>query len=108
MFCLFYALIGIPLALVVLAGIGNRISHFLTRLDERLKKGWFPPKIGAVIRAVLLFMFGFCLFVLIPAALFTLKEEWSYGDAIYYSMITLTTVGFGDLVAGTVKVASIY
>lgn len=27
-------------------------------------------------------------------------EEWSYLDGLYYSFITLTTVGFGDYVAG--------
>ena len=33
------------------------------------------------------------------AALFTHYESWSYFDSIYYCVITLTTIGFGDYVA---------
>lgn len=38
-FCIFYALTGIPLALVVLGGIGMRLSALAGKLDEKLNKG---------------------------------------------------------------------
>ena len=41
------------------------------------------------------------LFILIPAlVLIHIEVKWSYLDAIYFSFITLTTIGFGDLVPG--------
>ena len=44
---------------------------------------------------------GFLVFIFLPAGLFTfLEERWNYLDAVYYSYITLTTIGFGDLVSG--------
>lgn len=38
--------------------------------------------------------------LLIPPFVFMSVEKWSYLEGIYYSFITLTTVGFGDYVAG--------
>jgi voltage-gated potassium channel Kch len=35
--------------------------------------------------------------VLIGSFLFRLLEGWSWLDAVYFSVVTLTTVGFGDL-----------
>lgn len=50
----------------------------------------------------LLFYFipGTLFFLALPAGLFTLMEGWSYFDSFYYAFISLTTIGFGDLVAG--------
>jgi len=33
------------------------------------------------------------------AAVFTRYEGWTYFDSVYYCFITLTTIGFGDMVA---------
>jgi len=33
------------------------------------------------------------------AALFHVQEKWSYVDSLYYSFVSFSTVGFGDLVA---------
>ena len=33
------------------------------------------------------------------ATVFTRYEGWSYFDSVYYCFITLTTIGFGDMVA---------
>jgi len=43
---------------------------------------------------------GVAFFIIIPAAIFTDLEGWDYGTSIYYGIITATTVGFGDYVAG--------
>ena len=45
---------------------------------------------------VLLFAFGYICAV--AAMLKQWESEWSYYDAFYFSFITLTTIGFGDLV----------
>lgn len=48
----------------------------------------------------LFLLWGLLVHLLIPPFIFMSVEEWSYLEGIYYSFITLTTVGFGDYVAG--------
>lgn len=43
---------------------------------------------------------GCLLFVLTPTFVFCYMEGWSKLEAIYFVVVTLTTVGFGDYVAG--------
>lgn len=43
---------------------------------------------------------GFLFFIFMPACLFVLFEGWDYALAVYYAFVTLTTIGFGDYVAG--------
>lgn len=45
---------------------------------------------------------GFLFFIFLPACLFVLFEGWDYVAAVYYAFVTLTTIGFGDLVAGNI------
>jgi len=33
-------------------------------------------------------------------------EDWSYATALYYSVVSLSTIGFGDYVAGALSHAS--
>jgi len=38
----------------------------------------------------------------IPAVIFWhIEEGWTYLDSLYFSFVTLTTIGFGDYVAGS-------
>ena len=57
-------------------------------------------KAGKFVRILTLVLVGALLFLVLPAFSFMLKEDWSYGEAIYYCFVTLTTIGFGDFVAG--------
>ncbi|EFX73616.1 hypothetical protein DAPPUDRAFT_23773, partial [Daphnia pulex] len=50
------------------------------------------------VSVVLAFLVGY---ICIGAAVFSAWEEWSYLDGAYFSFITLSTIGFGDLVPGS-------
>ena len=40
------------------------------------------------------------LFIAGGAVLFSIWEDWNFFDGAYYSFITLSTIGFGDIVPG--------
>ncbi|XP_075043757.1 potassium channel subfamily K member 4 [Mixophyes fleayi] len=104
MFCIFYALFGIPLFGILLAGVGDHLGSALRKGIGKVEiiflKWRVSPTIVRVISAVLFILIGCVLFVLIPTLVFQEIEQWSLLEATYFVVITLTTIGFGDYVAG--------
>jgi hypothetical protein len=43
---------------------------------------------------------GFVIFLILPPFAFSHFEKWSYMESFYYAFVTLTTIGFGDIVPG--------
>lgn len=58
------------------------------------------PTIVRVISALLSILLGCLLFVAVPIMVFQKVEKWTLLESAYFVVITLTTVGFGDYVAG--------
>ncbi|XP_067681317.1 potassium channel subfamily K member 16-like isoform X1 [Haliotis asinina] len=89
-----YALIGIPLTLIMLKDIGDKLSNCITRLYrvQYCQKAW----INKTINVSLIVAVGANVTILLPSALFIHVEGWTMTDAVYYCFITLSTVGFGD------------
>lgn len=58
-----------------------------------------PMRFTLIGRILLYLMPGMVFFIFMPSVLFMYFEEWPYTTAIYYSFVTLTTIGFGDYVA---------
>ena len=67
------------------------------------------PRVVVVLVETIVFIFFFTsVLMLIPAAIFSALEddgsgEWDYLNSVYYTFITLSTVGFGDMVPGRIK-----
>ncbi|XP_075411277.1 potassium channel subfamily K member 17 [Tenrec ecaudatus] len=100
LFCIFFALVGIPLNLVVL----NRLGHLMLRGMHR-----FAHKLGSTLRdpgqarwlaGCGALLAGLLLFLLLPPLLFSSMEGWNYMEGFYFAFITLSTVGFGDYMIG--------
>ena len=58
------------------------------------------PKKGKYVKIFVIMTVGYVTFVLIPSFAFSSFENWTVSESIYFSMITLTTIGFGDYVPG--------
>ncbi|XP_053340013.1 potassium channel subfamily K member 2b isoform X2 [Clarias gariepinus] len=103
-FCIVYALLGIPLFGFLLAGVGDQLGTIfgkgIAKVEKMIVKWNVSQTKIRVISTVLFILFGCLLFVTLPAIIFKNIEGWSALEAIYFVVITLTTIGFGDFVAG--------
>ncbi|KAG9268592.1 potassium channel subfamily K member 3-like [Astyanax mexicanus] len=99
-FCMGYALLGIPLTLVMFQSLGERINTFVRFLLHKAKKcvGLRRPEVSMA-NMVTIGFFSCVGTLCVGAAAFSHYEDWSYFHAFYYCFITLTTIGFGDYVA---------
>lgn len=50
---------------------------------------------------IVIIIFSFLLLIFISAKIFQKLEGWSFLDAIYFTVITFTTIGYGDLTPQT-------
>ncbi|KAI1897716.1 hypothetical protein AGOR_G00086140 [Albula goreensis] len=99
-FCMFYALLGIPLTLVMFQSLGERINTFVKYLLHRLKKALGLRRTEVSMANMVTIGFISCISTLcVGAAAFSRYENWTFFHAYYYCFITLTTIGFGDYVA---------
>ena len=70
------------------------------KVDQILKpveKRWGSAT-SRIIGSISLFLAVVLIFVLIPGFVFSAIEEWNLRESIYFTVVTLTTVGFGDFV----------
>ncbi|XP_021351540.1 potassium channel subfamily K member 2-like isoform X2 [Mizuhopecten yessoensis] len=99
-FIVVFALIGIPLVAVFLSGIGDKIAG-LTKSFQEKQFSKNHEVAEHRLKAVIIPITGLVILLFVPAAIFSAVEDWNYGEALYYCLITLTTIGFGDFVIGT-------
>lgn len=93
-----YALIGIPITLIML----NYLGQLLTRLSTRVNKCRLcsaKPLVNKVLNMVLIVMLGLTILFILPASAFSYIEDWTVLEALYYCFVTLSTIGFGDYIA---------
>ncbi|KAL9966231.1 hypothetical protein ACROYT_G024277 [Oculina patagonica] len=102
--CIFFALFGIPINILFLQLIGDRMLHgekyLVTKFETRCLKREGVPRylnekcsmLGILLLVILLFS---C------AGLHTTVDGWTFFEGFYAFFITFTTVGFGDLIPGT-------
>lgn len=94
LFCV-YALFGIPLFLFFMAILGRALSDAWDRTVQR----WIIRNNKGLkyMSFLLLLALGFVVFLGIPAIVFAIIDEWTYTTSLYFVAVTLTTVGFGDV-----------
>ena len=93
-FCMLYAVIGIPLCLVMFQSVGERLNNFSSYCIKTIKKciklrHYESTQTELVIVGTVLAV-GV---VTGGAAIFNQYEVWGYFNCVYYCFITLTTIG---------------
>lgn len=102
-FSIFYALIGVPFTMLVLTACVQRIMHPLVVAPIGLLQRWgMKLRSATVLHFALLLFVVVVFFFVVPAAVFSALElSWSFLDGIYFSFISLCTIGLGDFVPAT-------
>ncbi|CAL4067542.1 unnamed protein product, partial [Meganyctiphanes norvegica] len=99
-FTIFYAMIGIPLCIVLFHSIGERLNKVSSIVIRKIKKLLrFHDTDATEINLIMVVTMLSGITITAGAAAFSHYEGWSYFDSMYYCVITLTTIGFGDMVA---------
>ena len=59
-----------------------------------------PQRKAQITCTAIFILWGVLVHLVIPPFVFMVTEEWDYIEGLYYSFITISTIGFGDFVAG--------
>lgn len=101
LFCVVYALFGIPGTCLTLKAVGDKIAEIFTRLittfEQRLLKRPHPRHVELKVASMTIFLTVILLLPLMSLIVKVRHQEWTYIDSFYFTFITLSTIGFGDL-----------
>ena len=87
MFCIFYAFVGIPLCMLTLKVMGDKINELLGNFFIIIStKRQLRDRKGTKIK-VMLTLTGLVLVFLFLGGTLYLSEDWSYFDGVYYCFI---------------------
>ncbi|XP_041809095.1 potassium channel subfamily K member 17 [Chelmon rostratus] len=98
-FCVFFALFGIPLNMMVLNRVGKYMLVIERNISDFLEGKTGRRRCTRFFVHLVSYLSGAALFFVVPMIVFQQHEGWTYSQAIYYCFITLSTIGFGDFVA---------
>ncbi|XP_035671212.1 two pore potassium channel protein sup-9-like [Branchiostoma floridae] len=91
---------GIPLLIYILAIFGSKVSDLVLAGEDRFLRRVPGPYGRRTVTVMLVELFGLFFILMIPGAIFAELEDWSFGDGTWYAFVSVTTIGFGDLVSG--------
>ena len=98
-FCIVYALFGIPLTCVFFKSVGTKINDRITKLISVMKKKFLRRESehlkAAESALVAIFLDIFTLFLISLVASLR-RKDWNYLESFYFCFITFSTIGLGD------------
>ncbi|KAE9531644.1 hypothetical protein AGLY_010850 [Aphis glycines] len=98
---LVYSLIGIPLNGIVLTQLGSFFESRILRAHYSYKtQRMMGPQLSLILDIVTYLIPGIIVFIFIPSGIISYFENWTFDESVYFTFVTLTTIGYGDYVAG--------
>ena len=98
-FCIVYALFGIPLTCVVFKSVGTKINDIITKFISVVNKKFLRRKTqhlkATETALVAIFLDTLALFLISLVASLR-RKDWTYLESFYFCFITFSTIGLGD------------
>lgn len=85
------------MAFLFLGLISSIIRTWVNRALRPVELKHGEPAARAI-GSLLLFLVILMFFMVVPAIIFLSLESWTYQESLYFTVVTLTTVGFGDFI----------
>ncbi|XP_067947496.1 potassium channel subfamily K member 16-like [Watersipora subatra] len=95
-FAVFYSIFGISLFILTFGEMGIRLREFSQRLSKRISVRIQNERLKAAVGPMIVSTAGYLIFSIGAAVVFSKYEGWLFSDSVYYTFITLTTIGLGD------------
>ena len=99
-----YAVIGIPMTATLLSAMVSRWMACIVYINEIIKQrfGYLhtEAKFAQLLGTFTVITIASLIAFILPAVAFSKIECWTYFESLYFSFITMTTVGLGDYVPG--------
>jgi len=103
-FCVVYAMLGIPLTLILFTALVERLMIVTKFMYDALVSGLghaFRVLYVRLAHVFIVFCIVLVVIFLVPSAVFTIIEtDWNFLDAFYYCFTSMTTIGLGDYIPG--------
>lgn len=100
LFCIFYSLIAIPVAGIMLLSVGNHVSLAIRVFIRFLERTCLSSvKSGrAELKSFLVTFLLMVLMIIFGAILTSHTDGWTFIEGCYFTFISVSTIGFGDYV----------
>lgn len=99
-FCIIYSLVAIPVAGIMLISVGSHVSLALQTFISFVEKKLLRREMGLnteVKSTVVTFVF-MVLIIIFGAILTSHTDGWTFVEGMYFTFISLSTIGFGDYI----------
>lgn len=100
-FVVLYTSLGMPLHVLLFTILGESFARSYQEIMSRIKADKDAPVRRALGNLGFFLPWSIAFYVL-PSIAFMFMENWSFIEGVYYSFITLTTIGLGDYIAGNI------
>ena len=101
--CIVYAFTSIPVTAVLMIGLGKKFYGMMKFIAQKIITNEEHESARLVLSLFLQLITGITSMTLLPAWIIAKYEGWSMVDSIYYNIVTLTTIGYGDFVVGKLR-----
>ncbi|XP_067947541.1 potassium channel subfamily K member 16-like [Watersipora subatra] len=99
-FFVVYVAIKITLFFLAPRELGYKLNILNDKLSEKIGNKVPKAKYQSIVALLFVFAAGYSIFSFCAAAVFTTVEGWSLRESVYYTFITLSTIGPGDYYPG--------